>query len=98
MRLRSTQFVFLLLLICTVQLGEDYTRQLTAEAPALLSANTIRPERTRIAVLIPRPAAHQRAARTAVLTTISFRRELPAMTHPASSAAALQNHTSLLRA
>lgn len=98
MRLRPTQFVFLLLLLCSVQLGEDYTRQLTAEAPALLSAISSRPERARR--FTPRPALHlsPRVIRSSSLSSATHGRELPAMTPPASSAAAVQLHTSLLRA
>ena len=99
MRLRSTQFVFLLLLLCSVQLGEDYTRLLSAEAPALLSATTSSSEGTRATLRTAAPAYPRTpSAAQNPVASYSTQHRRPAMTSPAASAAAVQNHTSLLRA
>lgn len=97
MRLRSSHFVFVLLLLCSVQIRDERTLLLLAGHPATRAgASTQRAE----AAAAHQTAHHRATARLAapvVLDTPSRANPRP-MPHPALQAAAIAVHTSLLRA
>jgi hypothetical protein len=103
MRLRSSQFVFLLLLVCSVQIREEYASNLMADVIAgratlaaqhreAVSATAGRS--LRLNLHLARPAQAIRLSPAAVAT----RRVAWCMTRPALSTAATFSHTSFLRA
>ena len=97
MRLRSSQFVMLLLLACSVQVGEAYAFRLMAghvlhaAAPALNTRTVSAPKSIPVVDQSRITLSLSPEARTAERTPWS-------MPHPASASAAVASFTGLLRA
>ncbi len=102
MRLRSSQFVFLMLLICSVQVREEYVWNLREGSVSSRAAATSQREassessreRNRLCVELERlnPAMGLSAAAQDVHRTVWT------MANPARESAAIVSHTSFLRA
>ena len=103
MRLRSTQFVFLMLVLCSVQIRQEYALQLMAdaiagrcEAPAherKASAKVAELSHALTALAIPAHPSQSLAPRSIAAERIAW-----TMPHPASASTAVASHTSLIRA
>ena len=100
MRLRSSQFVFLLLLLCSVQLRDGYTLR-TLDGFISDHTGSVR-ERQEQAAARQRGTSVQAAqalAHTVLISPPASTRQTPwPMPAPARAAAAVQSHTSLRRA
>jgi hypothetical protein len=100
MRLRSSQFVFLLLLACSVQIREEHALRLVSSAisgPALSAAHLREVAAHRgpaLALTIDR-ALQPFALPAAQVAVVSAARPMP---QPAAASAAIASHTGLLRA
>ncbi len=102
MRLRSSQFVFLLLLVCSVQIREEYASNLMADAIAGRATLTAQ---HREAVAANADTSHQwnlhlaRPAQVARLSpaAVAARRIVWSMARPALATTATISHTSFLR-
>ncbi len=100
MRLRSSQFVFLMLLVCSLRIGEEYAAQLTATvAGSVTSAAWTR--ECLAAHAEPGISLNLRAARDPRKQLSSAARSAHraawTMPPPASASAAIISHTGLLR-
>jgi hypothetical protein len=102
MRLRSSQLVFLMLLVCSVQIRQEYALQLMADAISGRSVNTAQQNETRTASAAPRNKAvpHGSPLESLILPAdaVASTRTPWAMPHPASASTAVASHTSLIRA
>jgi hypothetical protein len=103
MRLRSTQFVFLMLVLCSVQIRQEYALQLMADAFAGHShapaqerkAAAKAAELTRVLTALALPA---HPTLSLAPQSIAAERTPWTMSHPASASTAVASHTSLIRA
>jgi hypothetical protein len=101
MRLRSSQFVFLLLLVCSLQIREDYASQLLAQAVAGESSVSPAMQASAPGERSTLPSADRiRPATTIHLTASSLaaHRTVWTVRRPASHAAAVVSFTGFLRA
>ena len=99
MRLRSTQFVFLMLVLCSVQIRQEYALQLMAD---VIAGHCEAPAQERkTATQVAKPTHAPLAARPSLSLapqSIAAERTAWTMPHPASASAAISSHTGLLRA
>jgi hypothetical protein len=102
MRLRSSQFVFLMLLVCSVQIRQEYALQLITDA---ISGRTASPSQTgEVAARSAKPShslASQPREHIAVRLAPAARaahRTAWTMPHPASASSAVASFTGFLRA
>jgi hypothetical protein len=103
MRLRSSQFVFLLLLVCSVQIREEYASNLLADAISGHATLSAQHRESAAAGAEPgdRLKLHLvRSAQTIRLSAsgVAARRVAWSMTRPALATTATVSHTSFLRA
>ena len=102
MRLRSSQFVFLMLLLCSVQIRQEYALQLITDA---ISGHSDASAPQREVIRNPGraflPSAASASDRQASLSlspqAIAAERTAWTMPHPASASAAVSRYTGLLR-
>ena len=102
MRLRSSQFVFLLLIACSVQIREERALRWIEQAISGGSTRTFVQREAAADEVRPNSSAEQVASRLAPLgllpSALAVRREPWAMPHPASASAAVVACTGLFRA
>ncbi len=103
MRLRSSQFVFLLLLVCSVQLREEYASNLMAGAIAGRSTVTAQHREAASTAAEPSRRLNLHLVRPAQMVRLSPAAAAAhgivwSMARPALAAAATFSHTSFLRA
>ena len=99
MRVRSPQIVFLLLLLCSVQLRQDYAVQLGTRAVAGKAQvrSTAASSAPPVAIYAAEPVALQVALRLTP-ASLAVHRTAWTMAAPALDAAALASYTGFLRA
>ena len=102
MRRRSSHLVFLVMLLCSVQVSENFALQL---ADSAVTRRAIGASQRRVAALAARPIVAREAIASRLSETTSLNpaartahRTVWIMRRPARAAAAVNNHTSLLRA
>ena len=103
MRLRSSQFVFLLLLVCSVQIREEYASNLMADAIAGRATLAAQHREAASAPAEPSDGLNLHLARPAQAIRLSpaavaAHRAVWSMARPALSTTATISHTSFLRA
>ena len=103
MRLRSTQFVFLMLVLCSVQIRQEYALQLMADAIAGHSQTPAHERKTAAKVTelthaLTALAIPAHPSLSLAPQSIAAERTPWTMPHPASASAAISSYTGLLRA
>lgn len=102
MRRHSSHLVFFVMLLCSVQVSEGFALQL---ADGAITRRAIGASQRRVAALAVRPIVAREGSASHVAVTTSLNpaartahRTVWIMRRPARAAAAVNNHTSLLRA
>lgn len=102
MRLRSSHLVFLMLLVCSVQIRQEYALQLLTDA---ISGRTSTPSHTReVAAKSAKPSLARTSQRRDQLSATlppaarAAHRATWTMIHPAAASTAVASFTGLLRA
>jgi hypothetical protein len=103
MRLRSSQFVFLMLLICSVQVREECAWHLRDGAVSSRSASALQQRDAAASSARQLNRLHLELERLMPSTSLSaeameLRRTVWTMRNPAQDSAAIASHTSFLRA
>ena len=102
MRLRSSQFVFLLLIACSVQIRQEHALRWVEQAISGGSTRTFVPRESAADATRCKSSAEQSVYRLAPLdllpAALAARREPWTMRHPASDSASVATCTGLFRA